>query len=132
MSTDERPPDGYTDEELARRQARDAEVLRLQAAGRCYHRHDQQVGGELLGRETVIAVRLSSSAAVDPRYLGSLIGSARFEARRPQRSLSLSKGKARSGLALRQAQGANIQRPLRDAAVLTGAVRERLGEAWQA
>ncbi|GAB3747652.1 HIT family protein [Microlunatus parietis] len=75
MSTDVGPPDGYTDAELARREARDAEVRRLQAAGRCYQCHDQQVAGELLGRETVIATRgpVQVSLAADPRAVGHTI-----------------------------------------------------------
>lgn len=59
----------------SRRAERDAEVRRLQAAGRCYQCHDQQVGGTLLGRETVIAVRgpVRVSLSADPRVPGHTI-----------------------------------------------------------
>ncbi len=59
----------------SRRAERDAEVRRLQEAGRCYQCHDQQVGGTLLGRETVIAVRgpVQASLSADPRAPGHTI-----------------------------------------------------------
>jgi len=58
-----------------RRAERDAEVRRLQAADRCYQCHDQQVGGALLGRETVIATRgpVQASLSADPRVPGHTI-----------------------------------------------------------
>lgn len=174
MRTDAGPPDDYTGAELARREARDAEVRRLQAAGRCYQCHDQQVGGELLGRESVIAVRgpVRVCLAADPRAVGHTIVGwlphvPDFLGLDESETAVLFTAAREVGLALKAALGCeriylvtlcdgehnhlhlqlipryagtpigsqrlvDPRRPLRDAAVLTEAVRERLGAGWQA
>lgn len=70
---------GYTESEwqswLDRRELRDGKIRGLRAAGQCYQCHDQQVGGTLLGRETMIAVRgpVRVSLSADPRVDGHTI-----------------------------------------------------------
>ncbi len=171
-------PDGFTDQEwrdwAQRRRVRDAEVRRLQAAGRCYQCHDQQVGGILLGRETVIAVRgpVRVSLSADPRVVGHTIVGwlphlPDFLEMDDAETATLFNAAREVGLALREAVGCervylvtmcdgelnhlhlqlipryagtpigsrrlvDPRQPLRGAAELTTAVRDRLGASWTA